>query len=130
MTPCVLFKDGVTLGDPPTSCQVRILSAYDQGARLLGVPLTVTSGRDAHTTGSHPKGLALDIRTENLSEAQTLTLFNFVRKTLGPDFTVLYERKAKTAGVLGPITTVNANATAPHIHAQLRIGSSFPGVTA
>lgn len=127
MTPCVRFKTGVTLGDPPTPCQVRMLSVFDQGAKLLGAELWVTSGRDGHTAGSHPKGLALDLRTGDLSEAQTLTLFNFVRKTLGPDFTVLYERKARPLGVLDPITTVNPAATAPHVHAQLKIGvTSWP----
>jgi len=126
MSACVRFKDGVTLGDPPTSCQVRILAVYDQAARMLGSDLTVTSGRDSHTTGSHPKGLALDLRTADLSEAQTLTAFNFIRKTLGPDFTVLYERRTPIAGVLDSITTLNAGASAPHIHAQLRIGAAWP----
>lgn len=99
---------------------IRILAAIDRMTTILGHDLTVTSGLDSHTSGQHPKGQALDVRTKDLTEGVILALYHGMKKALGPDFTVLYEVKTKPLGVLGQIATVNMNASAPHIHAQLR----------
>lgn len=121
--PILRFAPGVTVGDPPTACQTRILAALDGAAGLLRHDLTVTCGREGHPlTDPHTRGLALDVRVQDLSEAQILALVDAVQQRLGAAFTVLYEIPVRPVGVLASIAYVNANATGPHCHVQLRKG--------
>lgn len=127
MTPHLEFKPGVTLGDPPTACQVRILATYDRAARLLGQSLTVTCGREGHPDADpHTKGLALDVRSVGLPDASVMRLYEFVRSELGPAFTVLYEVPTRSTGILKDIETLNPSASGPHLHQQPVKGTIWP----
>lgn len=101
---------------------IRLLSALDLMAQTIRRDLTVTCGLEAHTEGAHPRGEALDVRTRDLSEPQILVLVDGLKKVLGRDFTVLYEVPTKPVGALAPISFVNAGATGPHLHLQLKKG--------
>ena len=65
---------------------------------------------------------ALDVRTSALTDDETLTVYDNLRKLLGYEFTVLYEVPAKPAGVLAGIAYVNPAASGPHFHLQVRKG--------
>lgn len=121
---CVRFKDGVTLGDPPTPAQVRMLSACEQAAQLFGRDITITAGRDSHgPTDPHTLGRAVDIRTRDWSEGELVALYDALTDTLGPDFYVQVEvPAAPTSAALQGIAVVNVDATGSHIHAQVRRG--------
>lgn len=122
MTHVVRCLDSVRL-DPMTPALVRMFSVLEQAAQRLKRDLMVTCGRDGHPpTSAHFRGMGLDIRTKDLSEAQVSTLFDFVRDTLGPEFYVQYEVKKKPTGFLAAIATVNPQASAEHMHAQVRKG--------
>jgi hypothetical protein len=122
----VLFKSGVQLhradGSPLRPAGVRILGALAEYAVVHDVTLTVTCGTEAHKTGKHPKGEALDVRTKDLSSRIVRHLHHWLTGHLGPEFTVLYEvPKAPAADdPTTPIAVVNKHATAPHLHIQLR----------
>ena len=127
MIPCVVFKPGVALGDPPTSCQIRILAVLDHAARVMMLESLVTCGREAHpSTDPHTRGQALDIGIHGLTEEQILALYNSLTVELGGAFTVLYEVKEHTVGMLTKIEYLSLHATAPHIHVQSKIGTSWP----
>mgnify|MGYP007100068665 CR=1 FL=1 len=102
---------------------IRILAAVDSAAQLLKRDLTVTCGVEGHPpTDPHTQGAALDLRTKDFLECTVLALVAALKKTLGPDFTVLYEVPSKPLGVLASIAYVNPDATAPHVHVQLKRG--------
>lgn len=122
--PCVRFKSGVTLGDPPTEAQTCLLSACQRAARLFGRDVMVTAGRNNHDAESaHGRGRALDIRTRDWSEADTVALYDFLVETLGGDFYVQVEAKVTpVSAALQAVTVVSPQASASHIHAQVRRG--------
>ncbi len=129
MIPCVRFKDGVQF-DPLTPTLARLLCALDMTARMMGVELTVTCGREGHPEHDpHTRGAALDVRASNLTMDLTLRCYQYLRSdsVLGPRFTVLYEVPATPVnGALKNIATVNPHATAPHFHLQTVMGSIYP----
>jgi hypothetical protein len=55
-----------------------------------------------------------------------VSVYNHLQEQLGPDFTVLYEVKVKPNGVLSGIAYVNPDATAEHLHLQIRKGLVWP----
>lgn len=119
----LLFKPGVeTSGLAPAG--VRILARLDAVSEVIGRHLTVTSVSDGvrRPTDPHKRGEAVDVRTSDLSEGQILAAHTWLTKSLGPDFTVLYEVRSKPNGVLGSIAYVSTSATASHFHLQLRRG--------
>lgn len=122
MTPVLDFAPGVTLnGLKPAGA--RILAALDGATFAMKRNLLVTCGTNGHPpTDPHTLGAALDVRTKDLPEATILALVQWLRKALGPDFTVLFEVPSKPVGVLASIAYINPVATGPHIHIQLRKG--------
>lgn len=125
--PSLRIKPGV-LVDPLTPALARIIAAYDSAARVVDRELTITCGREAHKAGAHPKGEALDVRTVTLPDDVTLDVYKYVRTYLGPSFTTLYEspKKPSASSVLLGIVTLNPDATAAHLHTQVKIGVTFP----
>lgn len=120
MTYVVRFKPGVTLNGLG-SAGVRILAALDDASQFFKRDITVTCGTDSHPPSDpHSEGAALDIRCSDMPEATVFAFVKWMQKTLGPDFTVLYESPTKPLGVLASIAYVNAGASGPHVHAQLR----------
>jgi hypothetical protein len=123
----VRFKDGVRL-DPVTPTQVRLLTALDMCARMQGIDLTVTCGREGHPAGDvHTRGEALDVRVIDLSSEKVLASYNYIRQVLGDLFTVLYEvPNTPTTTALRQIAYINAQATAAHFHIQPVKGTTYP----
>jgi len=109
---------------------VRILSALDQVARLLGRDLEITCGSEAHPpTDPHTRGEAFDVSVHDLSIDQVLDVRHELQLELGSGFTVLYEvPTAPTDPRLQVVAFVNAGATAPHIHVQVKNGFSYPPI--
>lgn len=127
--PMVQVKKGVVL-HPITPALIRLIGVTDQAVRLLGRDLTITCGREGHAIGDpHTRGEAIDIRTRDLPEGTILTLFNWLKATLGSAWTVLYEVPERPHGVLASICYVNPSASAQHIHVQPRRGTSWPPTT-
>lgn len=105
----------------------RILAALDHATQVIGHDLTITAGTNDHTTGRHPKGEAFDVRVKDLDVPQTLRLRQVLQSSLGPRFTVLYETPTKPSDpMLAAIATINPDATAPHLHIQVRRDISYP----
>lgn len=125
--PCVRVKDGVRL-DPVTPTHAHLLWALDSAARIHGVDLTVTCGREGHDQGDpHTRGAALDVRVSDLSPEKVLAVYKYIASTLGADFTVLYEAPNRPLDPqLAKIVYVNASATAAHLHLQPRKFTVYP----
>lgn len=130
MIPCVRFKSGVRV-DPMTPALARIICNLDMAARIVGVELTVTCGRESHGAGDpHTLGKALDVRAADLTPEKIIQNYHYLQSVLGELFTVLYEvPTAPVNGALNNIAYVNADATAPHFHIQLKKGVEYPPVS-
>lgn len=104
-----------------------ILAAIQHASQVIAHDLTITAGTNDHAIGKHPVGEAYDLRVRDLTVPQTLRLVDVLKATLGTRFTVLYETPTTpTDPALAAIATINAGASAPHVHAQVRKGTSFP----
>jgi hypothetical protein len=105
----------------------RILAALDGATKVLGRDLTITSGTDGHTGGKHPTGEAYDVRTRDLLAPQVLRLYDYLQATLGERFTVLYEVPERPDNArLAAIAYLNPAASGPHIHCQIKKGTTYP----
>jgi hypothetical protein len=124
--PMVQLKKGVVL-EPLTPALIRLIGVTDQAVRILGRDLTITCGREGHIPNDpHTRGEAIDIRTRDLSPGATVTLYEWLKVTLGAAWTVLYEVREKPDGDLARIAYVNQGASAPHLHIQPRKGTRWP----
>lgn len=86
------FKDGVDLALAPK--MARALPAIDRAFEAtVGHECTITSAHDGvHSAHSlHYAGLAVDVRTRDLTKEQIETLAKALRETLGKDFDVVVE---------------------------------------
>lgn len=130
MTPAVRIKPGVRL-DPLTPAIARLIAALWSVAQRLNHDLTVTCGREGHVPDDiHSRGLALDVRANDLTPSQILHTYQLLHSDLGNIFTVIFETPATIPnGALMNIATVNPNASAIHFHVQLRKGlDDYPPV--
>ncbi len=128
MTPCVRFKPGVTLGDPPTPTQVRLLGTLESAARAIGCDLVVSCGREGHAaTDPHTCGAALDVSVAGLAPDLVASVYLLIRRLLGPVFYVQYETSVRpTTDSLARIAVINPAATASHFHLQAVKGTTYP----
>lgn len=118
--------DSVKL-DPLTPALARLISVLEQAAQIVKRDLVITCGREGHAaTDPHSLGMGLDVRTRDLPDGPLLALLAFLRTTLGPAWTVLYETPLRPAGVRGQAAWVNAKASAEHVHIQPIKGSVWP----
>ncbi len=125
MIPVLRFKAGVTLKGTPGGA--RIIAALDSATLMLGRDLTVTAGTNDHATGRHPDGEAYDLSVAGLTPAQIVNVVTYLRNELGGAFYVQYEDlEVPSDPRLAAITVVNQEATAPHIHAQVRKNTVYP----
>lgn len=125
----VTLKPGVTFAIV-TPGLIRILGALDQVSRDMRLDLVISCGNEAHPPGDvHTLGRACDVSVHNLSVEQLLEVRGRLMTILQNYFTVLYER-ADTApdARLAVIAYINAGATAPHLHLQVKNGASFPPI--
>lgn len=114
----VTFLPSVVL-DPRTAAHDHMLAALEDASALIKVDLVVTCGREGHPpTDPHTRGQALDIRSRDLGEGQIWSVYDHLKRTLGPKWTVLYECKSKPKGFLGSFAYVNPKASAAHFHVQ------------
>lgn len=120
-------KPTVQLG-LPAPAGFRILSAIDQATVLCGVDLVLSCGREGHGPADpHTLGEAYDVSVKDLTADQILRVHATLQRLLGPLFTVLYETpRPPTDARLTGIATINAQATAPHVHVQRKTGTIFP----
>lgn len=107
---------------------VRILGACDQVARDAGVDLEISCGTEGHLADDpHTKGEAYDVSVHGFSVDEVLDVRSRLMQQLGARFTVLYEEHEKpTDPRLAAICYVDKNATAPHLHVQVKNGVSYP----
>lgn len=111
----------------------EILSALVTVAGMQIDDLEVTCGTEGHTSPDpHVRGEAYDVSIAGLTGDQILALCQRLHATLGLKFTVLYEvpslgqAQGPASGQSNPYLYVNAGATAPHLHVQVKIGSTYP----
>lgn len=124
--PVVRLEPGVSLnGLAPGG--IRILARVDDATKIIQQDIVITSGTDRHTRGRHPKGEALDLRTKDYDIPTIVKLLRFLTDTLGPRFTALYEVPVPSSDLmLRRVETVNPAATGPHIHVQVKKGTTYP----
>lgn len=105
-----------------------ILAAVHAATRVLRVDITITCGTEGHPQDDpHTQGEAYDLGTNDYTVDVLLRVRAFLQNSLGPLFTVLYERPTPpTDARLLAIATINAAATAPHLHVQRRKGTVYP----
>ncbi len=71
--------------------------------------------------------LAVDVRTLDIAPDKIVQAYNYLTSILGALFTVLYEVPSMPAnGALQTIAYINAGATAPHFHVQVKKGHTYP----
>jgi hypothetical protein len=105
----------------------RILGALEATSRILEQDITITAGTNDHATGRHPFGEAFDVSVQGMTPATIKKMHRHLQQLLGDNFTVLYEVPATPQDTdLRTIAYVNADATAPHFHIQVRKASEYP----
>lgn len=108
----------------------RILAALDGLSKVLGQDLIITAGTNDHTAPDpHALGEAIDISVRDLAPPQIARAKTYLEQALGTDrFTVLYEvpDQSHLDPAIAMIAYVNPHATAPHIHIQVRKGTTYP----
>lgn len=111
----------------------EILSALVTLAGMQVGDIEITCGTEGHPpTDHHSFGEAYDISIQDLTGDQIFALCQRLKATLGAKFTILYEVPSAAQAVksnigdLSPYLYVNAGATAPHIHVQVKIGATYP----
>jgi hypothetical protein len=105
----------------------RILTALDGTARVMGIDLFLTAGANDHAGGRHPFGEAFDVSVHDMSPLVISKVKRHLEQILGDRFTVLYEVPERpNDSTLAPIAYVNAQATGPHFHIQVRKGTEYP----
>lgn len=105
----------------------RILAAIDALTQILATDVVITSGTDGHTTGRHPFGEAYDLSVRTWTVPMIVQAKSFLERILGSRFTVLYEVPDRPDDPhLRSIAYVNADASAPHLHIQVKKDSVYP----
>lgn len=125
----VRTKPGVKF-DPLAPAGIRILAALWVVAQKLERDLLVSCGSEAHTAPSrHVVGEAVDLSVAGMESLAIVELRWALLEALGPEFSVLIEAPAPFMdSVLRPYVTLNAKATALHIHIQPRKGTTYGSV--
>lgn len=110
----------------------EILSALVIVAGMGTADLLLTCGTEGHPpTDPHTLGKAYDVSIEGLTGDQIAVFCQRLKATLGAKFTVLYEVPTAAQALpstmdLSPYLYVNAGATGPHVHVQVKIGETYP----
>lgn len=125
---CLSADEGVCFGTIAPA-GFRLLAALDGATRVLGVNLMIKCGTEDHPpTDPHSLGKAYDVRTKDLPKPVLLKLLAYLQQVLPPaQFTILLETPvAFTDPDLARLQYLNPHATAPHLHLQLKKGTTFP----
>ncbi len=106
-----------------------ILAALQGLSSVIDLPVEITCACEGHLpTDPHTRGEAYDIRTLTWTLAELKLAKSWLRHTLGDAFTVLYEVPSWPADAAwrDVVDLVNQNATAPHLHVQVKKNTSYP----
>lgn len=126
----VSVKDGSVKFDRILPGGFCILGAIESAAVACGVNLTLTCGTDSHpSTDPHWRGEAYDLSVQDLNPQKVWEVYRFLKNALGPPFTVLYEVPVTfpvTFPELARVAYRNPSATGPHLHVQVKKGTTFP----
>lgn len=128
MINCLRRKPGVRL-DGLEPGGFAILSALEQTARAVEIDLTISCGTDGHSPSDpHTLGNALDVRTIDLTPALVLAVLQSIDTLLdGQLFFWQYEcPQVPDDPGLRAVAVVSHQATAPHVHVQVRRGQHYP----
>jgi hypothetical protein len=127
----VRVKPGVSF-DTIAPGGFRILEALNTVARRCARDLEITCGTEDHPADDpHTHGEAYDVSVAALDVPSIVMVRAELIVQLGPAFTVLYESPTKpTDPRLQLIVWLNAGATAPHIHVQVKKGTVYPAIAA
>lgn len=126
MTGVLRCKPGVEFGVIAPG-GFRILGALEATARILEQDITITAGTNDHATGRHPFGEAYDVSVSGMAPSAIKKMHRHLQQLLGDGFTVLYEVPVMPQDTdLRSIAYVNADATGPHFHIQVRKASEYP----
>src|SRR6266853_1023663 len=108
----------------------RILEALGFVARRCARDLTISCGSEDHPADDpHTRGEAFDVSVAALDIPSIVMVRAELVVQLGPAFTVLYESPTKpTDPRLQLIVYMNAGATAPHLHVQVKKGTAYPPI--
>ena len=130
MTPIVTTKDGCEFARIAPG-GFALLAGIWLACHHLNLNLEITAGTNDHVTGRHPAGEAYDLSTHGLGAAQIAALVATLKTFLEPaQFGIWYESAIMpTDARLRPISFVNPDATAPHLHLQVRKGTTYPPPT-
>lgn len=130
--PYVVCKDGVNL-NPRAPAGAVIDAALVLASALTGLHTLITCGTEGHgPLDVHTSGQARDVRTRDWTPQQILQFIAalkqaFHQMTPALEWTVLYESpQTPTDARLVAIAYMNPNASASHLHIQLRKGTSYP----
>ena len=124
----VLRHRPTALFDLIAPASFEILWALVEAVHRVHLSLEITCGTDSHALPDpHPLGEAYDVSVPGLSAQQITEVYERVRMSLGPLFTVLYEvREVPSDPTLRSIASVNRQATGPHVHIQRKRGTTYP----
>lgn len=105
----------------------RILSAVADLATRTSYDWELTCATEGHAAGDpHTRGEAEDFSLKPFPNSAAMAAgFKALRTALGPAYTVLLEYpEPPDDPILAPLATVNPHATGPHIHAQIKKGTT------
>jgi hypothetical protein len=105
----------------------RILSAVADLATRTSYDWELTCATEGHAAGNpHTRGEAEDFSlTPFPNSAAIAAALKTLRAALGPAYTVLLEYpEAPDDPILAPLATVNPHATGPHLHVQIKKGTT------
>lgn len=106
-----------------------ILAALVHATQVIGMDLWITAWTNGHNTGRHPKGEAADVRVRDLDVPTLVRLKQLLTATLGHRFTVLYECPLPPSDpALLAIAFINKDASAPHLHIQVKRNTVYPPI--
>jgi len=105
-----------------------MIGALEEDAREIGRDIVVTCVEEGHGPNDpHTKRRAFDIRTKDRTPLEIRAMYDRLKSSLGPKFTVLYEAPSEPIDqLLKEIWYPYSNPTAPHIHIQLKISYEYP----
>lgn len=105
----------------------RILAALDHATQVIAHDLVITAGTDHHTEGRHVTGEAYDVRVRDFDVPTVVRLKQVLQSSLGTRFTVLYECPLPPSDpTLLAIAFINKDASAPHLHVQVKKDTVYP----
>jgi hypothetical protein len=119
-------KPGVTV-DRLAIAGARILQVVTQLAALTNFDWILSCATGGHLpTDPHTRGEAMDFGLTLFPNSSAVKAAKLaLDAALGPAYTVLLEFPHPTEDpILGPLVTVNPKATGPHLHCQIKLGTT------